>query len=110
MKIHLVKEKTVRGYILNNPGCQIYFEEWLARIKRADWDKPSDILYAFNTADILGKGYNRVVFNVGGNKYRIICQYLFGDNEVHLFVCWIGTHPEYDKVCADKKQYSINNY
>jgi mRNA interferase HigB len=27
-----------------------------------------------------------------------------------LFICWIGTHAEYDKICKAKKQYTLNNY
>ncbi|WP_394367549.1 type II toxin-antitoxin system HigB family toxin [Mangrovibacterium lignilyticum] len=34
------------------------------------------------------KGSNRVVFNIGGNKYRVICQYYFGRQKVHLFIKW----------------------
>ena len=69
-----------------------------------------DILDTFCSVDLLGKGYNRVVFDIGGNNYRMIGQYAFGETEVHLFVCWIGTHAEYDKLCKDNKQYSVNVY
>ena len=60
--------------------------------------------------DILGSGSNRVVFNIGGNNYRMICRYQFGISKVHLFVKWIGTHAEYTKLCNDGKQYDINGY
>lgn len=40
----------------------------------------------------------------------MICQYDFGETEVHLFVCWIGKHADYDRLCADREQYSINIY
>ncbi|MES2328836.1 MAG: hypothetical protein V4539_04485 [Bacteroidota bacterium] len=40
----------------------------------------------------------------------MICHYVFGDKEMHLFVCWIGTHAEYTKLCADKKQYIVSDY
>lgn len=59
------------------------FEIWLAIIKRADWNTPQDIIRTFNSADILGQSSNRVVLNIGGNKYRIICQY-FGQQKAHL--------------------------
>ena len=61
----------------------------------------------FGSVDILGKGSQRAVFNVGGNNYRIICKYQFGKTRVHLFVCWIGTHAEYNKLCNDERRYSI---
>ena len=57
-----------------------------------------------------GKGTNRLIFNVGGNEYRILCKYQFGKKMVHLFVLWIGTHAEYDKLCAEGKQYTIEKY
>jgi mRNA interferase HigB len=56
MKIHLVKEKTIRNFVLNNRGSKIPFEEWLSKLKKADWNMPADIQSTFSTADILGKG------------------------------------------------------
>jgi mRNA interferase HigB len=38
----------------------------------------------------------------------MICKYGFGENEIHLFICWIGTHAEYDKICKEGKQFTIN--
>ncbi len=110
MRIHLLKEKTIRNYVIGNRNSQVFFEEWLSLIKKSDWEKVSDIVGTFNSSDILGGGTNRVVFNIGGNNYRVICQYSFGSTSVHLFVCWIGTHAEYTKLCKLNKQYSINVY
>lgn len=64
----------------------------------------------FNTVDYLGKSSNRVIFDIGGNNFRMICKYVFGAKQVHLFVCWIGTHAEYDKICKQGEQYTINIY
>ena len=86
------------------------FEIWFSVLRRTDWNEPSDIILTFNSADILGNGSERVVFNVGGNSYRLICKYHFGKMKVHLFVKWIGTHAEYTKICKDGKQYGINLY
>jgi len=79
-------------------------------VSRADWDNPKDIIATFNSADILGKGSDRVVFNIGGNKYRIICKYLFGEQKVHLFIKWIGTHADYTKLCKKGEQFLIDDY
>lgn len=59
---------------------------------------------------ILGWNSNRVVFNIGGNNYRMICKYAFGEKQVHLFICWIGTNTEYDELCDNNEQYTITNY
>jgi mRNA interferase HigB len=82
----------------------------LSNLEDADWASPEDIPALFNSADLLGNGSNRVVFDVGGNNYRVICKYWFGTTTVHLYVKWIGTHAEYDKLCALRKQYSVNKY
>lgn len=110
MKVHLIKKQSIEDYVLDNARSKTSFETWLSIIKRADWNEPKDIISTFNSADILGKGSNRVVFNIGGNNYRLICKYHFGQSRIHLFVKWIGTHADYTKICNDGKQYDISNY
>ena len=110
MKIHVIKKQTVEDYISKNARSRVSFEIWFSILKRAQWDVPSDIIKTFNSADILGKSYERVVFNIGGNNYRVICKYYFGNAKVHLFIKWIGTHSEYSKLCKAGKQYSVNEY
>jgi mRNA interferase HigB len=95
---------------LNQARSKSSFVEWLNILKSADWSTPKDIQKTFNTADLLGKRSQRVVFDIGGNNYRMICKYAFGENEAHLFICWIGTHAEYDELCGKNKQYSISKY
>jgi mRNA interferase HigB len=76
----------------------------------ADWVDPEDITETFGSADLLGKGSERVVFDIAGNHYRMICRYHFGATRVHLYIKWIGTHAEYTKLCNDQKQYTVNSY
>ena len=110
MKVHLIKERTIRNYIAAHAGSKLSFESWLSMIKLAEWDLPVDIKSTFPAADFLGGGSFRVVFDIAGNRFRMICKYGFGENEVHLFVCWIGTHADYDKLCREENQFSINIY
>jgi mRNA interferase HigB len=110
MKVHLLKRQTIEKYAEENARSRSSFRLWLLAIKGADWSSPEDILKTFNSADLLGNGTDRVVFDIGGNNYRMICHYVFGEKEVHLFVCWIGTHAEYTKVCNEKRQYEISSY
>lgn len=86
------------------------FADWLNKIAVADWEKPEDMTCTFPSADVLGKGSSRVVFDIGGNKFRMICSCHFGRMQAHLFVNWIGTHAEYTRLCKEGKQYSISNY
>ena len=110
MRVHLIKKQSIEDYVLKNSRSRASFEIWLSIIKRVDWKEPNEIILTFNSADILGKGSNRVVFNIGGNNYRMICKYHFGETKVHLFVKWIGTHANYTKLCNDGRQYEIDEY
>lgn len=110
MRVHLIREETIAGFVFSHARSYTSFESWLKKLKTADWVVPADIVQLYNSADLLGNGSNRVVFNVGGNNYRMICKYMFGAKQVHLYVCWIGTHAEYDWLCKENKQYTINLY
>lgn len=79
MRVHLIKEKTIRQFALNYPASKVPFEEWLGKVKHADWETPEDIFSTFPSADLLGRGSNRVVFDIGGNNFRMICKYAFGE-------------------------------
>lgn len=110
MKVHLIKRLTIADYTAQQARAIKPFNEWYFKMKIADWNKPEDIFSTFSSADLLGNGTDRVVFDIGGNKYRMICTYLFGREEVHLFVNWIGTHAEYSKLLEKNEQYTIRIY
>ncbi len=110
MKVHLIKEKTIRSYITEHAGSKASFEEWLSKVKLADWVTTEDIVLNFPSADFLGNSSYRVIFDIAGNRYRMICKYSFGNTSIRLYVCWIGTHAEYDKLCKQNKQYIVFDY
>jgi mRNA interferase HigB len=110
MRIHLIRKETILSYCRKSPQRRIPFAAWLSTAKYADWGAPADILAVFPGADLLGNGSGRVVFNIGGNNYRMICKYAFGQQQVHLFICWIGTHAQYDQLCRNGQQYSVNDF
>lgn len=110
MRIHLIRRETIAAFADQHPQGRSSFVEWLLKVKYADWELPSDIKSTFPSADLLGMGSNRVVFDIGGNKYRVIGKYAFGDNQIHLFICWVGAHSDYDKLCKTNAQYTIAVY
>ena len=110
MKIHLIKKQSILLFARQHARSRVSFAEWLEKLKYADWEIPGDIKKTFAHVDLLGKGSQRVVFDLGGNEFRMICQYSFGEKYIHLFVCWIGTHADYMKVCNENRQYTINSY
>ncbi len=110
MKVHLIKKQTIEKFIKSDSKSFASFTIWMNLIKYADWNEPNDIKRTFKSADILGLSSNRVVFNIAGNNYRMICKYYFGKNQVHLFVKWIGNHSDYTKLCNNSMQYDVNNF
>lgn len=69
---------------------------WFAEAKEANWTGPNDIKVKFHSASIVGN--NRVVFNIKGNKYRLIVAIKY-DFKI-AYVRFVGTHKEYDAVDA----------
>ena len=69
---------------------------WHAHALKASWNGPAQVKADFGTASILKNG--RVVFNIGGNKYRLVTHinYAYGI----VFIKFIGTHAQYDKIDA----------
>ncbi len=71
---------------------------WYKQAQSAEWTTPADVKAAFGNASILLDG--RVVFNIAGNKYRLIV-WINYDYRI-VYVRFIGTHKQYDKVDAQK--------
>lgn len=72
-------------------------EDWHAQVRKADWVTPADVKAMYGDASIL-KG-SRVVFNICGNKYRLITKINFPYRVV--YIRFVGTHREYDEVNAE---------
>lgn len=69
---------------------------WHRHALRADWSRPQDVKADFGSASILRDG--RAVFNIGGNKYRLVVWINYPYRVV--YVRFIGTHAEYDRIDA----------
>ncbi len=69
-------------------------DEWYKSVKQADWGNFAELRQTFNSADYVGN--DRYVFNIKGNRYRLVAMIFFDIRT--LFVRFIGTHAEYDKI------------
>jgi mRNA interferase HigB len=67
---------------------------WYEEARKAAWRRPQDIQDQYAGASICGR--NRVVFNVGGNKYRLVVEVQYQAQIV--WVKFVGTHAEYDEI------------
>lgn len=77
-------------------------ESWHEETVKANWFSPQAVKTQYGNASICGN--NRVVFNIGGNKYRLVVEIQYRARIV--WVKFIGTHAQYDKINVEK----INEY
>jgi mRNA interferase HigB len=71
---------------------------WYQEAEKAGWKTAADVKAKYRSASILKKG--RVVFNVCGNKFRLVAWINYSVGV--LYIRWVGTHAEYDKVNAEE--------
>ena len=69
---------------------------WYRRVLQADWESPVNVKQDFRSASILKDG--RVVFNLAGNKYRLVVWINYAYRVV--YIRFIGTHTQYDRIDA----------
>ena len=67
---------------------------WFREAVHADWASPADVKAAYRSASIVGG--NRIVFNIAGNKYRLIVRINYAYRIV--YIRFVGTHRQYDKI------------
>jgi mRNA interferase HigB len=72
-------------------------EAWHDEVRRARWRSPADVKARYRNASVLKGG--RVVFNIGGNKYRLVVHINYAVGIV--FVRFMGTHAQYDEIDAE---------
>lgn len=94
--MRIFTEKTIKEYIEEYPDAETALQDWVETVKNSDWKTFSDIKNTFNSVDSVGN--QRYVFNIKGNKYRLIVIIRFTIQ--YVYIRFIGTHTEYDKLDA----------
>lgn len=69
---------------------------WYLITKEQDWGNLAELKNTFNSVDYVGN--DRYVFNIKGNRYRLIAMIFFDIRT--MYIRFIGTHAEYDKIDA----------
>jgi mRNA interferase HigB len=95
--MRVIKRKTLQDFWEKYPLAEQPLTAWYTEAIHSAWNNPSDIKEKYGGADILPD--NRVVFNIGGNKYRLIVKINYKAKVV--FIRFVGTHSEYDKIDAE---------
>jgi mRNA interferase HigB len=91
----VIARRTLKEFWERHPHAEGPSRAWFVLVSKGRWRGPDDIKRQFGTTvDFVGD--NRVIFDLGGNKYRLIVHvsYRFG----RALVKFIGTHAEYDRI------------
>ncbi|MBC8315221.1 MAG: type II toxin-antitoxin system HigB family toxin [Bacteroidales bacterium] len=96
--MRVVAKKILRDFREKYHDSEEPLKTWYKEASNADWKRPDDIRAEYTRSSILKSG--RVVFNICGNKYRLIVDINYSRHWV--FIRFIGTHKEYDNIDADK--------
>jgi len=98
--LRIIARKTIREFWLipQCRDCQKPLQSWYATVNKADWASPDDVKKQFRNASIVGG--NRVVFNIAGNKYRLVVKFNY---PYRLgYIRFIGTHKQYDQIDVER--------
>jgi mRNA interferase HigB len=93
--MQVIARRTLKQFRQRHPQAEAPSRAWFAAVSKAHWKGPNDVKRQFGTTvDFVGD--KRVIFDLGGNKYRLIVHvsYPFG----RVLIKFIGTHAEYDRI------------
>lgn len=92
----IIAKRVLREYWEKHSDSEQYLKTWYETAKDAIWKSPNEIKKVYAHASILND--NRVVFNIKENSYRLVVK--FNYERQWVFIRFIGTHSEYDKIDA----------
>jgi len=93
----IVAKSTLRTYWEKHPETEQYLKTWYDTAMSSNWKTPNDVIKTYASASILKD--SRIVFNIKGNAHRLIAKFNF--EKQWIFIRFVGTHAEYDKVDAN---------
>ncbi|MBV6646937.1 MAG: type II toxin-antitoxin system HigB family toxin [Cyclobacteriaceae bacterium] len=94
--MRIVSRKKLIEYYEQHTNSKVALEDWYQKVKKAEWINLNQLKNDFLSADYVGN--NRVVFNIKGNDFGLVAIIIYVSQK--LYVRWIGTHSEYDKINA----------
>ena len=90
--MRVISKRTLREFWVDHPNSEQPLKSWHQEAERADWSNPAEVRAQYGSASFVG---DRVVYNIADNKYRLVVWINYPYRVV--YVCFIGTHAEYDK-------------
>ena len=96
LRMRIIARSTLREFWEHHAEVEPALRAWIDDAAQADWQSPADIKSIYANASIIAN--NRAIFNIKGNKYRLIVHIRYDIGII--FIRFIGTHREYDDIDA----------
>ena len=97
MTMQIIAKRTLRLFWDQHPQARTPLQVWHAVVSKAAWNGPADVKAQFGaTVDFVAD--NRVIFDISGNKYRLVVRVAYSHQRV--LIKFVGTHAEYDRIEA----------
>ena len=96
--MHIISRLILVKFWKKHPDAETPLRVWFKRVEHGKWKNIRELKAEFPTADYVGN--DRIVFDISGNKYRIVVLVFFKGQKMYLR--FVGTHAEYDKIDAKK--------
>jgi mRNA interferase HigB len=89
---NIITRKTLLAYCQKYPLASAALQEWYHEMVQCDFKNFHELKMVYGHASLLAD--DRVVFNIMGNKYRLVVRIVFTFRAIQIK--WFGTHAEYD--------------
>lgn len=96
--MRIIAKKVLREFYERYEDAKEPLLSWYREVEKEDWDTPAKVKEKYRNASILAD--NRVIFNIKGNKYRLVVKIKYEYRMV--YVRFVGTHAEYDVIDAEE--------
>ena len=90
----ILKFKLLKDFARKHPDAADALMRWAEYVEKTEWKSHAELKQAFPSADYVGN--DRYVFNISGNKFRLVTIVVFFQGFLHIR--FVGTHAEYDKI------------
>jgi mRNA interferase HigB len=95
--MHVISRQALQECWRRHPDSKTALLTWFRQAQAASWIAPDEVVRDNPNARIIGN--NRVIFNIMKNRYRLVVRIEYGRGKI--FVRFVGTHGEYDKINAE---------
>ena len=96
--MRVISKRALREFWERRPDTERALSNWHDTVAQADWTTPSELRASFPDASFVGG--DRVVFNIRGNRLRLVAGISYRWRSV--YIKWIGTHAEYDRIDVER--------